>query len=160
MRSDIQSQIASVDGRAMFMRIKYNVLSSIVSDSSLEIWLLNDIEIVSKWYDSLKELTADTEFKNIDTIKSHLDNGKCLALLKSEKSVYKFTLNVLDCNEKKIPVCRINPSKIANTSKPPKFPCLEKRNATRKKRGLDNINGQNGKIFIYYLLAYPINKTN
>ena len=86
MRSDIQSQIASVDS-AMFMRIKYNVLSSIVSDSSLEIWLLNDIEIVSKWYDSLKELSIDTAFENIDTIKTHLANGKCLALLKSEKSV-------------------------------------------------------------------------
>ena len=140
----------------MFTCIENNVISSIVSDSSLETWLLNDIEISSKWHDSLKELSIDTEFENIDTIKTHLANGKCLALLKSEKSVYKFTLNVLDCNEKRIPVCRINPPKITNPSKPPKFPCLEKRNATRKKRGLVNIDGQKGNIFMYYPLDYPI----
>ena len=124
------------------------MISSIVSDFLLETWLLNDIEIGSKSYETLNKLTIDTEFENIDTIKAHLANGKCLTLLESKTSDYKFTLDISDCNEQRIPICRINLSKTANPSKPPKFPCLEKRKATRKKRGLDSLDDQNGNFFI------------
>ena len=130
------------------------MLSSIFSDPSLETWLLNKIELGSKWYDTLNELIIDTKFDNIDTIKTQLDNEKCLELLNSKNSVNKFTLNIVDCNEKRVPICRIHPLKIANPSKPPKFPCIEKNKAARRKRGANNLDNQNGKIMCIIIKVF------
>ena len=117
----------------------------ITLDITLGAWLLSKIGGSDKWYNNLINLDiSSNELQNIDIVEDSISNGRCLSLTKAAQSNYKFTLNSLDCNEKRIPICRVDPPKTAAPSKPPKFPCIQQGKTTRRKRGLNDNTIQNG----------------
>ena len=83
-------------------------------------------------------IKINNDLPNFDTIKNSIINGKCLSLDKADQATNKFSLDAIDCNEKRLPICKINPttSTVVAPSKPPKFPCLGKSKVKRKKRDL------------------------
>ena len=83
-------------------------------------------------------IKINNDLPNFDTIKNNLINGKCLCLNKADQATNKFSLDTIDCNEKRVPICKINPqnNNAVAPSEPPKFPCLKTSKVKRKKRDL------------------------
>ena len=110
---------------------------------SLGAWLQSKIGEDDQWLDDLINIAnSNNDLQNIYIVEDTVNSGKCLSLTKTAQPNYKFSLISLDCHEKRIPLCRIDPPKIAAPSKPPKFPCIGK--TARNKRGINDKSILNG----------------
>ena len=101
----------------------------------LAIWMLSKPRIEEMWYDALsKSSTNDTLLENLNLAQDGYSDMECLAMKKYSKSNPKFSLAVDVCNRKRTAICRVDPQMISSVTQTPKFPCLTKSSADRRKR--------------------------
>ena len=87
------------------------------------------------WYDALsKSSSNDTLLENLNVAKDGYSDAECLVMKKYSKLNPKFSLAVDVCNRKRTAICRVDPQMISSVTQTPKFPCLTKSSADRRKR--------------------------
>ena len=105
--------------------------------------MLTRPKINEMWYEKLSQSPKDENLlQNLNQASDEVSDVKCLTLNKVSKSDPKFSLRVLDCNEKHAAICRVKPQMINDLTKPPKFPCLALNQDGRRKRSTHNSSRQ------------------
>ena len=109
----------------------------------LDIWMLSSPKTEEMWYDALsKSSNNDTLLENLNLAKDGYSDLECLVMKKYSKLNPKFSLAVDVCNRKHKAICRVDPQMISSVTETPKFPCLTKNLADRRKRSINAAHGQ------------------
>ena len=102
-------------------------------------WLLTKGENQNDWYESLKK---NPEFEKLlkrsGIFDIKIENGMCISLIHNDDHVAPFELEIVDCGEKRQPVCRKDIPKVQPGGSPSTFPCIVNDHNRRKREDTED----------------------
>ena len=91
------------------------------------------------WYESLKK---NPEFEKLlkrsGIFDIKIENGMCISLIHNDDHVAPFEMEIVDCGEKRQPVCRKDIPKVQPGGSPSTFPCIIHDHNRRKREDTED----------------------